>query len=200
MVEDSPNKPPGEDAEAPPELRFGEEELGENVSGRDLLAAGGVGLVALGALVLALRLPNPGSVYTAPALFPIVIAGSLLCMAIGLGVSAWRRDGWTELLRKSRARTGDEVVERWRTVLLILLVAIYVVLVDFISFDLRYPTRLLDLRFSSYEAVSIPFLTLVLRIFWRAPWTRCLLVALILVMSLAWVFRSGFKILLPGSG
>ncbi len=63
----------------------------------------------------------------------------------------------------------------------------------------RYPTRLFVIWFSSYEAVSISILAVVLRIFWRAlPW-RCALVAVVFVIALASVFRYGFHILLPGA-
>ena len=200
MVQDRQQDQAANGLEAQEELSFGEEELDSGTSGRDLLASGVIGLFALAALVLALRLPNPGTAFTAPALFPIVIALTLMCMAAGLGFSAWLRGGWAELLQKRHIRTAAENLERKRTGVLIAIIAAYVVLLEFITFDLSYPTRLLELRFSGYEAVSIPILTLVLRIFWRAHVLRCLLVSVLIVMALAWIFRYGFKILLPGSG
>jgi hypothetical protein len=68
-----------------------------------------------------------------------------------------------------------------------------------VTFDLRFPTPLFAIHFSSYEAVSIPVLTAVLNIFWREPPWRCLVVASIFVIALASVFRYGFHLLLPGA-
>ncbi|MEE8397204.1 MAG: hypothetical protein V3S29_14200 [bacterium] len=202
MEHDPAKSTPGEEPAEGEELSFGEEEAGSDVPGRDLLAAGVIAILAVAASVLALLLPNPGNPATAPGLLPFITGLTLFLMALALGVSAWRAGGAGQLARFWRgAGWGGWLRDATgrRTALLFGIIGLYVLLVDLITFDLRYPTRLFELRFSSYEFVSIPMLTWILRMFWRAPLIHCLLVSLSVVLSLAWVFRSGFKILLPGS-
>jgi hypothetical protein len=86
-----------------------------------------------------------------------------------------------------------------RVLLLVGIVFVYIVLLDLITFDLRFPTPFYTFRFSTYEFVSIPAIALILRIFWRATVLRCSAVSFATVLFLATVFRDGFKILLPGA-
>jgi hypothetical protein len=83
--------------------------------------------------------------------------------------------------------------------MLVGLIFLYVVVLDLVTFDLRFPTPFYTFRFGSYEAVSIPMIALILRIFWRAPLVQCSVVSILCVLSLAAVFRDVFKILLPGA-
>ena len=94
---------------------------------------------------------------------------------------------------------GGDIKNR-RTLLLIVIIILYVAAAGLVSFDLRIPTGYFDLRLSSYEVISVPSLAAILRIFWRVSVARCGLVALIAVVTLASIFRFGFKILLPGAG
>jgi len=168
---------------------------------KDLLAAVVVAAVAVFAMVLAVRLPNPGGPFTHPGLLPFLTGLSLLTMAAGLAVSALRGVGAKALLQK-RMHEGTslfESAEDLRTLLVIVIIAVYVFLSDLVTFDLRIPTRFFVVWFSSYEAVSIVILTATLRIFWRAPLWRCFLVSVVFVIALASAFRYGFHILLPGS-
>ena len=165
----------------------------------DLYAAGAIALVSIVAMVLAIQLRSPGSVYSAPGLLPFLTGLSLLAMAAGLGAKAIRRGALSRMIDRSNVprRVIGEGDGR-RTLLLIGLVVAYVLVVGQVSFDLRLPLGFATPRFSSYEAVSIPFLAVVLRIFWKAPSWKCLLIAAITVVALASVFRYGFNILLPG--
>jgi hypothetical protein len=180
-----------------------EEDLGPDVSPRrDLIAAIGIGAFALLAMVLALAMPNPGTLTTAPGLLPFLTGLSLLAMAAGLAAGALRRGAALGSFRRPRSDVTDHRAdpETWRTLLLIAIVCLYVVLVDLVSFDWRLPTPVFEFRFSSFELVSILFLATVLRIFWRQGLGRCLLVAAPTILVLAAIFQHGFKILLPGSG
>ncbi len=138
---------------------------------------------------------------TAPALFPIVTGVGLLFMALGLGVMAFRRGARFEtagLRRWAAAMGADDEIRRGG--LLIVIIAAYVLAVDWFGFDLRIPTDFFVFRFSSYELFSIVALGAILRLFWRAPLRYCILVATVWSIALASVFRYGFHILLPGSG
>ena len=179
----------------------GEENLATTSPEKDLVAVAVIAALSVFAMVLAVRMPNPGGPFTHPGLLPFLTGLTLLAMVAGLGLSAVREGGAKSLLRRRwrgvPSLLGDE--QSRRTLLLVGIIGIYVLLADIVTFDLRYPTPLFAIWFSSYEAVSIPILTLILRIFWRAPWWRCALVAGVFVIALAAVFRYGFHILLPGA-
>jgi hypothetical protein len=167
---------------------------------RNLLAALVVAAIAVLAIVLAVKLPNPGELASHPGLLPLLTGVSLLGMAVLLGAQAVRAGALRELRNGSGWDQEADGAEPGRILLLIGIIFIYVLLVDFFGFDFRYPTPLFTLRFSSFEAWSIPMLALILWIFWRATLLRCLLVAAPVTIVLASIFRSGFNILLPGSG
>lgn len=166
---------------------------------KDLVAAGAVALLAVVAMVLAVQLRSPGSLYSAPGLLPFLTGLSLMAMAAGLAAKAIRRGALADMAqRRADSRPADDSGDGRRTLLLIAMVVLYVLIVGQVSFDLRFPLGFATPRFSSYEAVSIPFLAIVLRVFWKAPSWKCLVIAAIVVIALASVFRYGFNILLPG--
>jgi hypothetical protein len=180
----------------------GEEEVAEPVTARqNLIAAIVIGAIAILAMVLALRLEVPEHFFSAPGFLPLIVGLSLLFMAIGLGASAVRDGGARDLLGGLGLPDGYfRDVERRRTFLLLAIIIAYVVLVDVVSFEWRWPLGGFELRFSGYELFSILALTLILRIFWRKPTPHCFAVSFAMVIALASVFRYGFRILLPGLG
>jgi len=167
----------------------------------ELLAACVLSVISLVAIYLAMGLEVPGSVLTAPALFPIITGIGLLLMALGLGAMAVRRGARFRIDRPRRwaaAMGVDDEIRRGG--FLIAIIAAYILAVDWVGFDLRMPTDFFVFRFSSYELFSIIALCGILRLFWRAPLRHCVLVATLWSLALANVFRYGFHILLPGSG
>ena len=179
---------------------IGEESSEEVTSAaRNLLAALVIGAIAVLAILLAVQLPNPGELASHPGMLPLLTGVSLLGMAGLLAAQAVRAGALSDL-RGSGGLKRYADTERGRTLLLIGIIFVYVLLVDFFGFDFRYPTPLFTVRFSSFETWSIPMLALILRIFWRATLLRCLLVSAPVTIVLASIFRSGFNILLPGSG
>lgn len=181
----------------------GEEEVDEEATpGMNLAAAIVIGAVALLAMFLSLRLPNPTTTYTAPGLLPFLTGLSLLMMSIALGVMAVRRGAGRGFFESASQAWGkffwDE--ENLRTLFLIGIVFVYVLLVDLVAFDTEIPLGPVTFRFSSYELVSIIMLTGVLRLFWRGTLPKCFGVSFAVVVALTSAFRYGFKILLPGLG
>ena len=167
----------------------------------ELLAACVLSVISLGAIYFAIGLEVPGSVLTAPALFPIITGVGLLLMALGLGATAVRRGARFHIdgpRRWAAAIGADDEIRRGG--LLIAIIAAYILAVDWGGFDLRMPTDFFVFRFSSYELFSIVALSGILRLFWRARLRYCVLVATLWSVALASVFRYGFHILLPGSG
>ncbi len=178
----------------------GEENTGErSTPKKDLAAAIFLTVLSFVAMYYAWQLEVPDSILTAPGLLAFLTGLSLLMMALGLGLKALRHgaaDGFFDGAgRIVSGYFGDD--ENRRTLLLIGIIFAWVLIVGQITFDLRWPTPIHTFRFSSYEAISIPMLTLILRIFWRAPLMRCSLVSIVVIIALATVFRDGFKILLP---
>ncbi len=203
-----PREPP---QGSPPEGHAGlsrapseEETVARSTPRKDLISAIAIAALSLFVMALSLRMPNPGSLHSAPGLLPFLTGLSLLAMAFGLGLPAVRNRGARGLVGDfgSGFRAFFTNEENLRLFLLLGVIFAYVLLVDIVTFDLRIPLTLggLEYRFSSFEFITILVLTLILRVFWRAPVLRCLLVSLPTTIFLAAIFRYGFKVLLPGSG
>ena len=185
---------------------------------RDLAAAIVIGLLAALAVVFSVRLDVPGSIYTAPGLFPLITGSTLFAMAAVLGWRAIRAgatigelggiatlgriatlSGIAALPRRLAdvLRASGAAGEARRTVLLMALVTAYVLLVGLINFEFSLPLGFATARISSYEVISVIMVGWILRLFWQAHPARCLIVALIAVEALAMIFRFGFGIPMP---
>ena len=170
---------------------------------KDFLSSIAVAAIGILAMVLSVQLDTPASVFTSPGLLPFVTGLSLVIMALGLIKRTIRVHGWDAMRQSSGINHFTEFVaneEARRTALLMVIVGAYVILVGIISFDLRFKTDFHTFRFSSYEAISIPVIAYILWLFWRARVIFCVLVAAVIVVALATIFRDGFLILLPGTG
>ena len=172
-------------------------------AGKDLGAALVIALFAGLVVVFSIRLDVPGSITTAPGLFPVIIGSTLFAMAAVLGSRAIRAGatlsafgglprGWTNAVREIGS-TGESA----RTALLIAMVTAYVLLVGLINFEFSLPLGIFTARISSYEVISVIMVTWILRHFWQAHPARCLIVALVSVEVLASIFRYGFAIPMP---
>jgi len=167
----------------------------------DLAASIVLAIFAILAIAFAVGLDSPNTIWTAPGLFPIITGVTLLAMAVGLGLKARQQGAQLQFNKRRRwlvTFMADE--ENRRGGILIMIIAAYVLAVDWFGFDWRHDLGFMVLRFSSYELFSMIALTIVLRFFWKATWFKCGLVAVAWALALASVFRLGFHILLPGSG
>ena len=170
---------------------------------KDLGAALVIAIFAALTVAFSIRLDVPGSISTAPGLFPVIIGSTLFAMAAVLGWRAIRAGAtlgacgglprrWANAVR-ALGSTGEAA----RTALLMALVTAYVLLVGLINFDLSLPLGFFTARISSYEVISVVMVAWILRLFWRAHPARCLIVALVTVEVLASIFRYGFGIPMP---
>ena len=193
------------DLDADPARRGDESAEGPDraAANRDLAAALVIATFAALAVVFSIRLDVPGSIYTAPGLFPSIIGSTLLAMA---AVLAWRavQAGATfgELGAMPRhwmnaVRGIGPTGEAARTAQLMAMVTAYVLLIGWVNFEFDVPLGFFTARISSYEVISVIMVTWLLRMFWRAHPIRCLIVALGSVEILAAVFRYGFGIPMP---
>ncbi len=197
--------PPADEPEDAASQLLSEEGGDAATPGRDLAAAGVVGVVAILAVILGLLMPNPEkNIFTAPGFMPILTGLSLLAMAIGLGAGALKRGGGSELNLSPAELLGRYFADyenQWALILMGLVV-VYIVLLDWVTFIITVPLVIGGFRlgFSSFEAVTIPMLAIALRIFWPKSFLQCLVVSAISTLVLAAAFRYGFRIPLPGSG
>lgn len=179
----------------------GEEDLeGASTPQKDLVAACVIAAFSLLAMVLAWRMPDPGrSVFTHPGLLPFFTGLSLLAMAVGLAVRALR-EGGARGLRGVFAPPADPDQREYarRAWLLIALAIALVIAIDLVTFRIRVPVAGFELRLSSFECVAIPMVTVIMKLFWRASWWRCLVIATVAALLLTSAFRYGFKIPMPG--
>ena len=173
---------------------------------RDLAAAVVIGLIAALAVVFSVRLDVPGSIYTAPGLFPLITGSTLFAMAAVLGWRAIRAGatiselgGIATLPRRIAdvLRTSGATGEARRTGLLMAMVTAYVLLVGLINFEFSLPLGFATARISSYEVISVVMVGWILRLYWQAHVARCVIVALVAVEVLATIFRFGFGIPMP---
>jgi hypothetical protein len=150
--------------------------------------------------VLASQQPNPGRALTAPGLLPFITGLTLMAMAIGLAVGAWRDGGSKHLARVFSADAAQSDAHAGRAWALLGLLVALVVLIDALPFEIAFRVGDLKIEFGSFEAITVPVLATILRIFWGASVPRCVLAAGITVLVFAGAFRYGFNIPLPGSG
>ena len=224
---------PSSDLDADPGRQEGEsgERSDRVAASKDLAAALVIATFAALAVVFSIRLDVPGSVYTAPGLFPLITGATLFAMAVTLGWRAiragarikvpsglsalrwvrklgwlralrWVRTlGWLRTIRWVRAfrrlRAFGRTGETSSTALLMAMVTSYVLLVGLINFEFSLPLGFFTARVSSYEVISVVMVAWILSRFWQAHPARCLIVALVSVVTLATVFRYGFGIPMP---
>jgi hypothetical protein len=138
-------------------------------------------------------------VFTHPGLLPFVTGLALLTMAVGLAIRALR-EGGAQHLSSVIARSTDPDSRDYarRAWVLIGLIIALIVAVDYVSFRIRIPIGDFEFKISSFECVAIPIVTVIMKLFWRKSWLRCLLAAAVTAMLLAAAFRWGFKIPMPG--
>ena len=179
----------------------GEEDLEEATTPqKDLISACVIGALAVGAMVLAWQMPDPGrSVFTHPGLLPFVVSLTMLAMAVGLALRALREGGAKNVLGVFAPATDPEERElSRRSWLLIVFVIALVIAIDFVTFRLRIPVWGFELRLSSFECTAIPIVTVIMKIYWGRSWLRCFIVATAAALLLASAFRYGFRIPMPG--
>lgn len=157
------------------------------LAGKDIISA--VFVMGLGIVVSiwALYMPRPSGWSSAPGLVPLLFAGSMTIMGLGLLTSALRRNGGVYL---RKARTDFSMVRLFqetqtkRTIWVIALSAIYTLVLSG-----RVP----------FEIAGALFLLSTLTVFWRkGGWLKILLISVCVPIIFGLMFRLLFAILVPG--
>lgn len=168
---------------------------GHAAPGLDLIAA--AFLVALSCLVMAasLSLPVPGDLRTAPGLLPFLTALSLLAMAVILGLSANKRRKAGVVMAPDEIR--DSAEDR-RAMLLAGTVALYVLALQILAFQVFFSLAKVPFVLSAFEPVTIIALASIIHVSWRGPLWITVLVSVGWTLALSLLFQKLFQIPLPG--
>jgi len=134
---------------------------------------------------LSFRMPNPRGWYSAPALFPLLILGSLFVMALILLVGAMKTK-LSYMIRSTKniyflGLLRTETTKRFGLITLAVFIYIYILL-----------------RFLFFEFATITFLIVTLFIFWKAKKIKMIIISIIATISISVIFSIFFKTLLPG--
>jgi hypothetical protein len=138
----------------------------------------------------ALGMPRPDGWASAPGLFPLMIGGGLVIMAVGLwfegSTARRRRAGNTALAAARDAEADPQPLSRaasLRTLAITAAIAAYIV----------------SLSFFPFEIATVGFAMLAARIFGERSLMRGLLVGLAVALAISLTFILGLETLLPGT-
>lgn len=145
----------------------------------------------------ALNFRTPGGWKTGPGLVPAAAGISLMLMAVGLGVTAWRRRG---LVQPAVNPDTDEesISDPVRTGLLIGVIFVYLLAMDAITFGLRGYVGGYYLVVGAFEIATILCLCVLMKLFWNGPFWVIVAISVGWTAFLSLAFRNIFLISLPG--
>lgn len=157
------------------------------MAGIDVITAFVVMTVSIAVAIISMQMTRPAGWQSAPGLIPLLFAGSLFLMGLGLFISALRRKGFAILGRMLTGLSAGELVgdvRNKRTLWIILLAGIYILLL----------TGQLP-----FEIAGSIFLLSTLAIFWKKGGkVKIILIAVIIPLFFGFVIRVLFSNLLPG--
>ena len=137
--------------------------------------------------IWALRMPNPTGWASAPGLVPLLFAGTMFLMGLGLFISAVKRHGLSFLGTRLATFSGKSFVQdaqTKRSIWIIILAAIYTLILTG-----RLP----------FEIAGFLFLFGTFTVFWKkGRWLRLTIISIVIPLFFSLTFRFLFSILLPG--
>lgn len=180
-----------------PQVEFEGEEAGAGFAPPRLDMLASVFLLALSGVVIvaSAALPVPGTWTTAPGLLPMVTAASLGVMAILLGVSAWTRHRAGVVAGPDEARSG---AHDKRVAVLAATIAIYILSLQFLAFQVYYAVAGISFVLSAFEPVTIIALAAIIHMSWRGRLWITVLISAVWTLALSLTFQKVFSIPLPG--
>ena len=157
------------------------------LAGKDFVSAVIIITVGIAVSFYAFNLPRPSGWSSAPGLVPLLFAGTMTVMGIGLLVSAVRKKGIAYLqtaLTSFSARGFFQDTQTKRSIWIIFLSAVYTIVLTG-----RVP----------FEIAGTIFLVCTLSIFWRkGGWLKIILISILTPLFFTVSFRFFFAMLLPG--
>jgi len=179
------------------QIHFDGEEAGTGHSapGADLFAAGFLIALSILVMIASVQLPVPGGLRTAPGLLPFMTGASLAVMALMLGHSAWKRRKAGVVMHSDDAR---DHVEDKRVLLLAAVVAIYILALQFLAFQVFWSIAGVSLVLSAFEPVTIVALSAIIHVSWRGALWVTVAISAFWTIFLSLAFQKIFLIPLPG--
>lgn len=171
-----------------------EEGAGYASPSADLFAAFVLIALALWYTITALGFRTPGGWQTGPGLVPAAAGISLAAMAIGLGISAWRRRGKPAL---PSSPADDLSLDLPRTGAIIAIAFVYVLALQTISMPVSTTIGGRYLEAGVFEVATILCLAALMRLFWGGRFWIIATVSVVWTLALAFVFRTIFYVTLP---
>ena len=157
------------------------------MAGTDIISSLIVMAVAAAISIWALRMPNPTGWASAPGLVPLLFAGTMFLMGLGLFISALYRKGFASLGTRLVRFSGKDFIQdiqTQRSVWIILLTAVYLLILSG-----RLP----------FEIAGSLFLMGTFTVFWKeGRWLKIIIASLVIPLFFSLTFRFLFSILLPG--
>ena len=143
--------------------------------------------VAVVVSIWAFRMPNPSGWGSAPGLVPLLFAGSMFLMGLGLFISAVKRKGFSFLHSRLSTFSSKDFIrdkQTQRSFWIILLAAIYLLILTG-----RLP----------FEIAGFLFLFGTFTVFWKkGRWLKIIIASVAAPLFFSLTFRFLFSILLPG--
>ena len=153
----------------------------------DIVSALIVMAVAVIISVWALNMSKPSGWASAPGLVPLLFAGTMFLMGMGLFITAVRRNGLTFLRTRLSSFSGKGFIQDTQTkrsVWIIVLTAVYMLILTG-----RLP----------FEIAGFLFLLSTFTVFWKkGRWLKVIVASIVIPLVFSLTFRFLFSILLPG--
>ena len=157
------------------------------MAGTDIVSSLIVMVVAAVVSIWSLRMPNPMGWSSAPGLVPLLFAGTMFLMGLGLFISALKRKGFSSLGTRLFRFSGKDFIQNvqtQRSIWIILLTAVYLLILSG-----RLP----------FEIAGSLFLLGAFAVFWKeGRWLKIIVASLAIPLLFSLTFRLLFSILLPG--
>lgn len=160
----------------------------------DMFAALALIALAIWYTVTALGFRTPGGWQTGPGLVPAAAGISLAAMAIGLGISAWRRRGQSAPLSEA---SDDQDIDFRRTGIIIAIALIYALALETISMPVSTTIAGMYLEAGIFEVATILCLAVLMQLFWGGRFWIIATLSVVWTMVLSLIFRNVFFIFLP---
>lgn len=171
-----------------------EEGAGYASPAADLFAAFFLIALAVWYTVTALGFRTPGGWQTGPGLVPVAAGLSLAAMAVGLGISAWKRRG------QPAAQTnveGELDLDVRRTGIIIAIAFVYALALQTLSMPVSFTMMGTYIEVGIFEVATILCLAALMQMFWGGRFWIIASISVVWTLFLGFIFRTVFFIFLP---
>lgn len=153
----------------------------------DIISSLIVMTVAAVVSIWAINMPRPTGWSSAPGLVPLLFAGTMFLMGLGLFVTALNRKGFSSLRTRLSTLTGKNLtqdIQTQRSLWIIMLISVYLLILS---------------GWLPFEIAGFLFLMSTFAVFWKeGRWLKIIITSVSIPLLFSLTFRFLFSILLPG--